>query len=350
MEKIKKIFSYTLPFILMVLFLYMAFKNVNFDDVFKIVSNMSIVWFGAYILIWFFSHLVRAFRWKTIISSVKNDTNVLNLFGAIMVGYGVNCVVPRLGEVYRGLFLGKWEDISRSSMVGTIIIERVIDILVLGFSVLVSVAIFPGDLFTEVTWLKSTIGLGFLAIFGLIFFLYLLVKLKDRFIDIITKLVSKFSSKLAEGLSRIFHLLIDGFSSLKGTKNFILVVFHSILIMLLYGLTAYVGFYILHMQDIQSVSFAMAWIVMTISAFGVIIPTPGATGSYHLIVMFVLINIYGFNEEISGAYALITHTTTYILFIASTLLLTYFINKRQVIKGLPHANFISVFKTKSSLI
>ena len=83
------------------------------------------------------------------------------------------------------------------------------------------------------------------------------------------------------------------------------------------------------------------------SAFGVIIPTPGATGSYHLIVISVLVGIFNFSSEISGAYALLTHAITYILFILSTIFLTYFINKKQISKGLPVANFITVFKTEN---
>lgn len=346
MANLKKILSYTIPFVLMVLFLYMAFNNVNFQDVINIISHISYFWFVIYILVWFLSHLARAFRWRIIIKSVKEKTNVTNLFGAIMVGYGVNCVVPRLGELYRGLFLGKWENISRSSMVGTIVLERVIDILVLGFSVLISVAIFPGNLYQEITWLRSTIYIGFVLIFALIIFLYLVVRFKENFYNAILKFIGKFSNKLADGLARAFHLLTDGFASLKGTKNFTLVVLLSVIIMLLYGLTAYVGFYILHMENIKEVSYAMAWIVMTISAFGVIIPTPGATGSYHLIVIFVLVNIFNFNNDISGAYALITHTTTYVLFILSTIGLTYIINKRQEAHGLPTANFLTVFKSK----
>ncbi len=251
MAKMKKVLSYLLPFVLMVVFLYLAFNNVNFEDVIEIISRISFFWFGVYLVVWFLSHLARAFRWRIIIRSVKEKTNVVNLFGAIMVGYGVNCVVPRLGELYRGLFLGKWEDISRSSMVGTIVLERVIDILVLGFSVLISVAIFPGNLYQEITWLRSTIYIGFVLIFGLIIFLYLVVKFKENFYNAILKFIGKFSEKLADALARAFHLLTDGFASLKGTKNFFSVVLLSAVIMFLYGLTAYVGFYILHMEEIK---------------------------------------------------------------------------------------------------
>lgn len=347
MDKIKKILSYLIPLVLMILFLYLAFKNIDIGRVVEILKTISIAWLLVYFVVWLLSHIVRAFRWKIITRSVKEDTSLLNHFGATMVGYGVNCVVPRLGELYRGLFLGRWENISRSSMVGTIVLERVIDILVLGFSVLISVAIYSGDLLQEVPWLKSTLYVGFILIFALIGFLFMVVKFKEKFYDVILKLVGRISQKLADGLGRAFHLLTDGFASLKGGKSFAQVVILSATIMLLYGLTAYVGFLILHMEQFQEVDFAMGWIVMTISAFGVIIPTPGATGSYHLIVISVLVGIFGFSNEISGAYALLTHAITYILFILSTIVLTYIINKKQASKGLPVANFISVFKSKS---
>ena len=264
MDKIKKIFSYLFPLVLMVLFLYLAFGNIDFNEVLTILKEISIVWLIVYFIVWFLSHLTRAIRWRVIIHSVKKDTSLINLFGATMVGYGVNCVVPRLGELYRGLFLGRWENISRSSMVGTIILERVIDIIVLGFSVLVSVAIYSGDLYEDITWLKSTLYLGFFLIFLLIVFLYLLVKFKEKFYNIILNFASKISAKLADGLGRVFHLLTDGFASLKGRRNFLSVILLSVTIMLLYGLTAYIGFYILHMDEIQPVDFSMAWIVMTI--------------------------------------------------------------------------------------
>lgn len=347
MDTLKKLIKYSLPFLLMVLFLYLAFKNIDLAKVTDILKTISVFWLLVYILVWILSHITRAYRWKIIIKSVKENASVLNLFGATMVGYGVNCVIPRLGELYRGLFLGKWESISRSSMIGTIVLERVIDLLVLGFSVLLSVAIYSGDLLTEFSWLKSTLYLGFFVIFLMILLLFLIVKFKSKFYNVIVKIVGKISAKSAAGLARIFHFLTDGFSSIKSIKNYLLVIFLSALIMLLYALTAYIGFYILHMNELQTVDLSMAWILMTISAFGVIIPTPGATGSYHLIVISVLVGLYNFSNEVSGAYALVTHAITYILFILSTILLTYFINKKQNAKKLPIADFITVFKSKT---
>lgn len=347
--KIKKIFSYSFPVLLMLIFLYMAFSNINFSEVIEIIKEMSVYWFIIYLLTWFFSHVIRALRWKIIIKSVKENTSIINLFGAVMVGYGVNCVVPRLGELYRGLFLGRWENISRSSMVGTIIVERVIDILVLGISVLISVSIYSGNLYSQISWLKTTIYIGFAIIISIVIFLILIVRFKENFYNAILKFVGKFSHKLADLMAKGFHLLTDGFSSLKGAKNITMVILLSAIIMYLYGLTAYFSFLTIHMDKYQPVTFSMAWIVMTISAFGIIIPTPGAAGSYHLIVISVLVNLYNFNHEISGAFAILTHTSTYILFIISTVLLTILINNKQKRKGMPVANFLTAFRSKEKL-
>ncbi len=331
----------------MAVFLYLAFKNTDFNIVADILKNISFGWYILFLFVWFLSHLFRAYRWKIIIDSVKSNISLLNLFGATMVGYGVNCVVPRLGELYRGFFLGKWEDISRTSMVGTVVIERVIDLLVLGISILISISIYSGNLYSEISWLRSTMYLGFLIIFGLIVFLFLLVKFQEHFYNAILKFVGKFSHKIANALGRTFTLLIDGFTSIKGVGKYTYIIFLSFVIMLLYGATSYIMFFVLGMQKVQPVNYSMAWIVMTISAFGVIIPTPGATGTYHFFVIFILTKLFNFSNEISSAFAILTHTTTYVLFIFSTLFLTFIINKIQEKKNKPVAKFLTVFRTKT---
>ena len=167
---LKHSFKYIVSFGLSGVFLYAAFYNVDFNKVFDIIANASVFWLIIFILVFFFSHYLRALRWKYILSSVKRNTSMFNLFGALMVGYGVNCVVPRLGEVSRAVVFGRAEKLSRSSMFGTVIVERVIDILFLGLAVFVSVIIWTESLYDKFPWLKSalTITLFFmLAVFVL---------------------------------------------------------------------------------------------------------------------------------------------------------------------------------------
>lgn len=346
-KDIKQILGYSFTISLSVLFLYIAFKNVEFDKVLFYLTDISLIWVLPFLFIFLLSHYLRAVRWKVMISSFKPEASYLNLFTATMIGYGVNCVIPRLGEFYRGMFLGKLENLSRSSMFGTIIVERVIDILMLGFSVLVSVAIYPGNLYEEFLWLKSALVIGFIGIFSIIIILVFVVRLKEKFYNIILRFVGKFSNRIADKLGYIFKMVAEGFGSINSWPIFLNTIILSVLLMLVYGLTSYFAFFLLKMNDLQPVSYAMAWILMTISAFGIIIPTPGGTGSYHLININVLTLLFGFSNEISSAYAILTHSISYILFLVSPFVLIYFVNLKRKHLGESKVNFINVLKLKS---
>jgi uncharacterized protein (TIRG00374 family) len=302
-------------------------------------------WLILFILSFFVSHFLRALRWKVMLESNKPNTSVLNLFGATMIGYGVNSVVPRLGELYRGFFAGKWENISRSIVLGTIVVERIIDILALGISVLISVLLYEGNMYSELTWLKSTVIFGFVGIFAIILILFLLIRFQENFYSLILKYVGKISNNFADKLSYIFKMLIDGFSTIKGTKNYLMVTLLSVLIMLNYGLSAQLGFYVLNLGDDAQVSYSMAWIVMTISAFGIVIPTPGGIGTYHFIAISVLVGLFSFTEEMASAYAILTHTISTLIFIISMFGFMGFINYIRVKSGLKKENFYSVIKS-----
>ncbi len=343
-SKIKKYIGYTLPIILMVLFLYLAFNKVDFQKVLQILSKLSIGWFIVFVIVFFFSHFLRALRWKVMLNSTKQSSSLLNLFGATMIGYGLNSIIPRLGELYRGFFAGKWENISRSVVLGTIVVERVIDILALGISVLITVLIYNGDLYSELAWLKATVIFGFAGIFVIIIVLFLLVKFKEKFYSLILNMVSKFSEKAAKKIANIFDMLIDGFSTIKGTSSYIWVLVYSVLIMLSYGLTAELGFYVLNLQNDNVINYSMAWTVMTISAFGVVIPTPGGAGTYHFIGITVLVSLFAFSNEAASAYVLLTHTISIFIFITSMFLFMGYINNKREKMGLQRENFYSVIK------
>lgn len=344
LDNVKKIGGYLLPFLFTVVFLYFAFRNVDPDEVIEILQNSSVMYLTVFFVVFLFSHFIRAVRWKYILSSVKEDVSVWRLWGALMVGYGVNCAVPRLGEVYRGLFAGKWENLSRTSMLGTIVVERVIDLFVLLLSVVVSVLIYSGDLYERVEWLKPTVQVGLAGVIVLIIILYLVVRLQEKFYNIILRIVGKLSSRIAVKLGHLFKMFIEGFSTIKGSKNSLIIIFISIMIMVTYGLNSYIGFYVIHMNEIKEVTYAMGWIVMTISAFGIVIPTPGGTGSYHAINIFVVSEILGFPTEVGAAYAILTHLMSYIVFVSSMFVSIWLINRSMVKQGKPKENFISVVK------
>ncbi len=331
--------KFILPLGLSIVFLYIAFYDENINKIIAILSNASIFWIVVLLITMLFSHYLRAVRWKVILHSVKPNASIINIFGAVMVGYGVSCVVPRLGEVSRAVVLGKWEKLSRSSMFGTVILERIIDIIFLGLTVIVSVIIWSEDLYIKFPWLKSTLYITILLMAGVILFIYFLIRFREKFYGLIIKILGKFSEKLAHKAAYIFDMMTIGFASLKGKKNYFYTIILSALIMMAYALSAYIGFYILGMENIKHVTYAMAWVLMSISAIGVVIPTPGGIGSYEALAKAALVLLFGFGESISLAYAIITHVLSYFLFIFTALLFFFLLNKH-------HDNLIKVVETE----
>ena len=325
---------------LAILFLYLAFNDVNFSEVMSLVSQASVLWIIVFVISFMIGHYIRALRWKVIIYSVKPDARMINLFGALMIGYGVNGVTPKLGEVTRAIMIGRYENLSRSSMFGTVIVERVIDIIALGFAVLISAFLWGANLYDTFPWLKSSLYISAILMLVIILIIVLSVKLKERFYGVLIKSIGKISQKIAERLAYIFEMLIQGFTSLKGARNYFLTLVATIILLLIYAFSAYLGFFMLDMQTGKEVTYTMGWIIMSISAIGVVIPTPGATGSYHALAMSTLVLLFDFDETISAAYAFLTHIISYFLFIASALLMFFVLNKQ-------HTSIMNIFKTNS---
>ena len=222
-------------------------------------------------------------------------------------------------------------------MFGAVIVERVIDLIFLGLSVLISAFIWQEDLYSSFPWLKSTLYISMAGIILFILFIYLVVRFKEHFYGIIVRTMGRVSGKAADKTAHIFEMLTQGFNSLKGAKNYFLTLGLSILIMLLYALSSYFGFYILFMQNIKPVNFAMAWVLMSISGIGVVIPTPGGTGSYHALAKSVLM-LFGFGEVISLSYAFLTHIISYFMFIIVGTLSFLILNRR-------HESLVKVVET-----
>ncbi|MEP0860000.1 MAG: flippase-like domain-containing protein [Ignavibacterium sp.] len=334
-DKSKKILSfrsflnYFLSFLLAVIFLYIAFHDVDFNEVLEIAGNANLFWMIIFISLFYLGHLLRAYRWKFILLSVKPDTKFSHLFGSLMIGYGVNCITPKLGEVTRAVLFGRWEGLSRSSMFGTVILERIIDIIALAVSVLIAIIISTENIRESFPWLLTTLYVSAVLIFIFILFLYFILRYEEKFSKWIIKLLNRFSHSIADKVAYIFSMLTQGFFSLKGRKNYYITFLLSALIIIVYALTSYVGLLMLNMQHIQPVTFTMGWILMSISSIGVIIPTPGSTGSYHALAKSTLVLLYGFSETVSAAYAFLTHIISYILFILTSVVIYFLFNKKN---------------------
>lgn len=322
----RSVINFILSIALAAVFLYIAFYNVNLGDVWFHTANANPGWIAVFVFLVLAGHFVRALRWKYILHSVKPDAKMKNLFGSLMVGYGVNSVTPKLGELTRAVLMGRWEGLSRSSMFGTVILERVIDITSLGFAILIAVLISSINLYEQFPWLESALYITAFLILTVLFSIYLSVRYREKFYGAIIKFFGKFSGSLALTVAHVFNMMTEGFNSLKGTRNYLFTISLSIILMLVYALTSYIGFLML---GIQNVNFGMGWVIMSISAIGVVIPTPGGTGSYHTLAKSTLVLIYGFTEVLSLAYAFLTHILSYIVSVLGALICFLILNNKR---------------------
>ena len=246
----------------------------------------------------FLSHYIRALRWRLLIESLGYQPARFNTFLAVMIGYLANQAVPRLGEVLKCTVLARYEKIPADKLVGTIILERIIDAITLLLIFGITLVIQPG-LYNQIidTFFSSPdkpvdkkisgwiILLIFLSIMALIIGIWMLVK-KKSFSDV-SKLFRAIGSRIWQGLSAVQHLRKRG--------SFLLM---TVLLWSLYLSGGYLGFYAL--QETSHYGIKEAFTVLSAGSVGMIV-TPGGIGAYAYILEKTM-QLYGLQKGIALAF------------------------------------------------
>ncbi|HPP40713.1 MAG TPA: lysylphosphatidylglycerol synthase transmembrane domain-containing protein, partial [Candidatus Kapabacteria bacterium] len=132
MNKIfKEIIKWVLVVAIVVGSIYSVVKDIDFYKLWIILRTADYLWVIISIPIILLSHWVRAVRWKILLKPILDAKSTWNLFSAVMVGYAVNNILPRGGELVRPFVYARREVVSRSAVFATIIIERFLDVLFL---------------------------------------------------------------------------------------------------------------------------------------------------------------------------------------------------------------------------
>ncbi|MDX5477761.1 MAG: flippase-like domain-containing protein [Cyclobacteriaceae bacterium] len=118
---------------------WFLYKDLSIESLMTSIAEVSWGWLGLSIFISLFGFWIRAWRWKLLIEAGENFkvTTGKTLIG-LMIGYLVNLLVPRAGEVARCGVLSKTENIQVGKLLGTVILERTVDLLFLALTVLLA--------------------------------------------------------------------------------------------------------------------------------------------------------------------------------------------------------------------
>jgi uncharacterized protein (TIRG00374 family) len=252
-------------------------------------------------------HYFRALRWRLLIGSLGYMPGKANTFCAVMIGYLANAAFPRLGEVLKCTVLARYEKVPADKLVGTIILERVIDVLCLLVVFAITLALDPslyGSLADKIFAVpvedkgkKISGTVIVLLLFALVLLatgIWMIVK-KKKIADLLAifKLIVR---RIWEGVSAIQHL--------KTRKMFIL---YTLLIWASYFAGGYLGF--LGLQETQNYGVTQAFAVLSAGSVGMTI-TPGGIGGYAFLIEQTMM-VYGLQQGIALAFG-------WILWLANT--------------------------------
>ena len=331
-KKLGTILQYLFFFCLGFFFVWMSVKGINnkkWQDIKDSLEHARYWLIVPVFAILILSHYTRALRWRLLMESIGHVPDKANTFFAVMIGYLANAGVPRMGEVLKCTVLARYEKIPADKLVGTIILERLIDALTLFIVFGITLLIQP-DLYGQITKqiftspedepVKNISGLLLLLIiFGIIFILIAvwMIRKKKNFRDLLTSF-RKIASRIWMGLSAIQHL--------KKRGQFLLL---TLLLWSLYLSGGWLGFQAL--QETQQYGIREAFTVLSAGSIGMIV-APGGIGGYALFIEGTMM-IYGLQQSIATAFGwLLWISQTVIILVVgllSFILLPWYNKKRN---------------------
>jgi uncharacterized protein (TIRG00374 family) len=273
-------------------------------------ANYGII--GLALILGVVSFWIRTKRWKMQIESMNYFPKTSNVLMAVMVGYFANLAFPRLGEVARCGLLDKHEKIPTAKTIGTVIIERTLDmlcflilliwVLAIQFSLLWGYAMenFTGlyEKFTNPEFLKKLIILAVLGVLTFAFFIFFLRK----------KIAH---TKVYQKIKQLILHLWEGFISLKDIKKPWLFVVYTIALWLCYYLMAYIVFFAVAETSNLPLSAGLACLVF--GTIGIIV-TPGGIGLYPVIIANTLV-LYNVVQPVGFALGWLIWTSQNIIIV-----------------------------------
>jgi uncharacterized membrane protein YbhN (UPF0104 family) len=282
------------------------------------IINADPFWVSISVGLGLLSHWLRALRWKYTLLPLGCKPRVLNSFFAIMFGYLSNLGIPRSGEILRGASLATYEDVSFQKSFGTIVSERIIDLVML--LIIIGVALLYQskellDLFTTYQ-INPFMSLFILVVLIGLFFLFLkILRISNH--PLVIK-IRNFFEGLWEGMQSILHM--------KYKFPFIL---YTIFIWGLYICVFMVVKY--SIPELDDLGFGPLLVAFIVGTFSMSL-TSGGIGIFPISIGVVL-QIYGI-EKVSGeAFGWILWSSqtamTVVIGIVSAILLPVY-NKNQI--------------------
>jgi uncharacterized protein (TIRG00374 family) len=287
-EKLKTIIKYALTIGLAVLFVWLACKDFTtkeqLNELRRVLLNMNYGWIWATLAVLTVSNGVRAWRWKILLSHIKPDIRIRNLFYSTMIGYAVNLVLPRVGEITRSVNLSRLEKMDAKKIIASVVVERVLDVLI--FALLLSLSVFAyrkkiNEVFQSVNFIGLNVSLEIaaylmlgLSMALLVFFIALSLNPKtvERTVGkLLAPLPEKWRNRIISALESFMH----GFEAIGDHTKYAEIIFSSVVIWGLYCVATLFQFYAMNLDGRYGLQFTEAIATTSLSAVGNLVTVGG---------------------------------------------------------------------------
>lgn len=221
-----KILKITAPILIGIALIWYSLSSMSSQarqTLWENIKNANPIWIAISLLLGLLSHLSRAYRWKFMLEPLGCKPRLANSFMAVMVAYLANLGIPRSGEILRGATISNYEDISFQKAFGTIISERIADLIML--MILIAIAFFlqSGNLlnYFEQYQINPFVPIGVLGALTVLAFVFM-------------KLINNAKHPLLLKLKNLSQGLFEGIKSILKMKKKWAFIFHTISIWVLY--------------------------------------------------------------------------------------------------------------------
>ena len=250
--------------------IYYSFKDINFLDFKELFIGLDYIWILFGLVLGALSHISRSYRWKFLVDPLGYKLGIKNSILSVFAAYLINYTIPRAGDVARASIISNYEKIPFEKLIGTIIAERIVDMICISVLILISLLYEFERISEKIITLLSSVNfdnfLIFLITIFLIIFLAFIILKRFKF----HKKFSNFLTGLKSGLTVIMRM----------EQKFAFIA-HSIFIWLMYVFMFYVTSFAF--SDLHGTNFFHLLISFTLAALSIMFSN-GGIGIYPLAV------------------------------------------------------------------
>lgn len=290
-----------LPLLIAGALLYWMYRDFDFSEAKRIfLHEMNIWWLLASLVPITLSHIMRGLRWLITLEPLGYKPKRGDSIDSIFIAYASNIVIPRVGEVSRCAVLSKYDGVPFSKALGTLVAERLVDMLLVLLFVCVML-LTQLDVFVSLFAQTGTNEGALTALFTSPK-TYIIIAVVIALCALLWLGLKK--TKLYANIKQVVRGFVDGLLSLKTMNRKGLFLLYTIGIWIGYFLEFYLAFFCFPFT--AELSVVQALVIFAAISLAIIIPTPNGAGPWHFVVISMM-TLYGVSQTDASSFALIVH-------------------------------------------